>query len=68
MSVNAAPVIAVAALAFVSVIVSTEATFGATFVGAKAFAIVGCESTASVAVAAGAVPALVVVTVPVELR
>ena len=66
-SLNAAPVIAVA-FGFVSVIVSTDAPLGATFTGAKDFAIAGCASTASVAVAAVAVPAFVVVTVPVEFR
>ena len=64
---NAAPVIA-AALVLVSVIVSVEAPFTPIALGAKAFAIAGCASTVSVAEAPAAVPALVVVTLPVELR
>ena len=48
MSVNAAPVMAVA-FALVSVIVSTEAAFGATVAGLNAFAMVGCTSTVNVA-------------------
>jgi hypothetical protein len=64
--VKAAPVIAVA-LAFESVIVSTAVAPGAIALGAKAFAIVGRAITVSVAEAAEAVPALVVLTSPVEL-
>ena len=63
---NAAPVIAVA-FGFVSVMVSSDAAFGATG-ETKDLAIVGCARTASVAVAAAALPALVVVTTPVLLR
>ena len=66
-SVNAAPVIAVALL-LVSVIVSTDTAFGAIGFGANALATAGCARTVKVAVAALAVPALVVVTAPVELR
>src|SRR5471032_1258637 len=66
-SVKATPVMAVA-LVLVSVKVSTDAAFGDTDVGLNAFAIVGCARTVSVEVAAAAVPALVVVTAPVELR
>ena len=66
-SVNAAPVIA-AALGLVSVIVSVEVTPTPTVAGAKAFAIVGCRRTVSVEDALAAVPALVVVTLPVLLR
>ncbi len=64
---NAAPVTA-DAFALVSVIVSTEEPLGAMLDGANALAIVGWANTLSVAVAAAAVPAFVVVTVPVELR
>src|SRR5688500_18108365 len=63
-SVNAAPVIAVA-FGLVSVIVSTDAAFAATATGANALAMVGRASTVNVALAATAVPALVVVTAPV---
>src|SRR6185312_9206988 len=63
-SVKAAPVTA-AAFALESVIVSTEAPLGATDAGAKAFAIDGCASTVSVAVAPATVPAFVVATLPV---
>src|SRR5471030_2085706 len=66
-SVNAAPVIAMA-LVLPSVSVRTDGAPGATDVGANAFASVGWARTVSVAVAAGAVPAFVVVTAPVELR
>jgi hypothetical protein len=66
-SVNAAPVSAVA-FGLVIVIVRTEAELGDTLFGANAFAIVACCSTVSVAVAAAAVPAFVVVTLPVLLR
>ena len=66
-SVKAAPVIAVV-FALERVIVSTEATFGATLAGAKDFASVGCASTLSVAVAAALVPTFAVVTLPVLLR
>ena len=48
--------------------VSTEGAFGATEVGANALAIVGWASTVSVAEAPAAVPAFVVVTLPVLLR
>src|SRR5438105_3448874 len=60
-SVNAAPVIAVA-LGLVRVMVSTEAAFGATLLGLNALAMVGCESTVRVAEAPATVPAFVVVT------
>ena len=67
MSVNAAPVMAVA-LAFVSVIVSTDVAFGATVAGLNAFAIAGCTSTVNVAEAPATLEAgLVVVRLPVEL-
>src|SRR5882672_12470637 len=58
------------ALAFglVSVIVSTEVAPGTISDGANDFATAGCESTVSVADAPVAVPALVVVTLPVLLR
>ena len=67
MSVKATPVIA-AALVLVSVIVRTEVAFVVTVAGAKDFAAVACARTVSVAEALGAVPALAVVTLPVELR
>ncbi len=66
-SVNAAPVIAVA-LEFDSVMVRTAVSPTPAGFGANAFAIVGCALTLSVAEAAVAVPALVVVTEPVVLR
>ena len=65
-SVNAAPLIGVA-FGLVSVIVRTEAPPGTTSEGENAFAIVGCKSTVKVADAPAAVPAFVVVTLPVEL-
>ena len=64
---NAAPVIGVA-FGLVSVIVSSDVAFGADRDGAKDLATAGCASTVSVADAAAAVPALVVVTAPVVLR
>ncbi len=63
---NAAPVMAVV-FEFVSVMVSTVVAPGAMEVGEKAFATVGRANTFNVAVAGAALPALVVVTVPVEL-
>ena len=66
MSVNAAPVIAVA-FVLVSVKVRTEATLVPTAEGAKAFVTTGRASTVKIAEAPAAVPALVVVTLPVEL-
>jgi hypothetical protein len=66
-SVNAAPVIAVV-FEFASVIVSTAVEPGAIELGAKDFVTVGRAETVSVAVAAPAVPAFVVVTLPVLLR
>src|SRR5579859_4370763 len=65
-SVNAAPVIAVAP-GLVSVIVRTEVAPGTMSDGEKLFARDGCASTASAAEAPAAVPALAVVTLPVEL-
>src|ERR1700693_2005772 len=58
------------ALAFglVSVIVRVEVPLMPMVAGAKALAIVGWPSTVSVADAPAAVPALVVVTLPVLLR
>ena len=64
---SAAAVSAVA-FGFVRVIVSTDGVPGVTVEGAKALATVGCASTVSVALAAAALPALVVETVPVLLR
>ena len=64
-SVNAAPVIAVA-LPLVSVTVSVDVPLRPIAVGLKAFAIVGCASTVSVAEAPFAVPWFVV-TLPVAL-
>ena len=64
---KAAPVTAVA-FGFVSVIVSTEATPAPTGFGENAFVIVGWDPTVSVAAAEAAVPAFVVVTLPVLLR
>ena len=63
---NAAPVIA-AALAFDSVIVSTAVALGAISDGLIALATVGWINTVNVADAELAVPALVVVMLPVEL-
>ena len=63
---NVAPVIATA-FGFVSVIVREEMPFTATAVGLNALATVGCASTVNVAEAPADVPALVVVTLPVEL-
>ena len=63
---NAAPVIAVA-FALVSVIVSTDAAFGATVAGLNAFAIAGCVRTVRVAEAPATVAALLLVRFPVEL-
>ncbi len=65
-SVNAAPVIGLA-FALVNVIVSTEVALGATSDGTNALATAGCDSTVSVAEAPAEVPALAVVTLPVEL-
>ena len=62
-----AAAVSAVAFGFVSVIVSTDVAFVATVAGAKAFAIVGWASTLNVAEAPAAVPALVVVTLPVEL-
>ncbi len=64
---NAAPVIAVELL-LPSVMVRTDDAPGPTSDGAKAFVIVGRARTFNVEVAAAAVPALVVETVPVLLR
>jgi hypothetical protein len=50
----------------VSVIVSTEVAPTATAAGVNDLAIAGCASTVSVAEAPAAVPAFVVVTLPVE--
>src|SRR5438105_9396139 len=47
--------------------VATEVALGAIGLVPNAFVIVGCASTVSVAEAPAAVPALVVVTLPVEL-
>src|SRR5439155_22240646 len=60
---------AVSAVAFglVSVMVSTEAAFVPTVAGANALATVACASTVRVAEPPAAVPALVVVTLPVVL-
>ena len=67
-SVNAAPVIAVA-FGLVSVMVSAEVPFTPIAAGANALAIVGLrEHRERGGGAAAAVPALVVVTAPVELR
>src|SRR5258706_7868432 len=66
-SVNAAPVIA-AAFALLSVMVSTEVPAMPIEAGANALATVGCRRTVRVDDALGAVPALVVVTLPVLLR
>ena len=63
---NAAPVSAVA-LALASVIVRTDVVLGAMRDGLNAFVTVGRASTVSVADAPAAVPAFVVVTMPVEL-
>ena len=54
------------ALGLVNVIVSSDVAFGATG-ETKDLATVGCASTVSVAEAAAAVPAFVVVTLPVLL-
>ena len=62
---NAAPVIA-AALPLLSVIVRVDVPLTPIAVGLKAFAMVGCASTVSVAEALAALPAFVVVTLPVE--
>ncbi len=64
---NAAPLIAVV-FALVSVIVRTDVPFAPIGFGEKALVEAGCARTDSVAVAAGAVPALAVVTGPVEFR
>src|SRR5258705_203689 len=66
-SVKAAPVIA-EALVLVSVMVRIDGAFGSMAVGLKLFAMDGCALTVSVAEAAAAVPALVVVTAPVEFK
>ena len=65
-SVNAAPVMALA-FVFVSVIVSVDVPLRPIAVGLNALAIVGCASTVKVAEPPATVPALVVVTLPVEL-
>src|SRR4051812_24681341 len=55
------------AFVFASVIVKTEVTPVPTVAGAKTFATPACASTVSVAAAPAAVPAFVVVTLPVLL-
>ena len=64
---NAAPVIA-DVFAFESVIVRTDVPLAPMAAGANAFATVAWESTFNVAVAAVAVPALVVLMLPVLFR
>ena len=64
---KAAPVTATA-FAFESVMVSVEVPAMPIGFAANAFAIVGCVRTVSVALPAAAVPAFVVVTLPVLLR
>jgi hypothetical protein len=66
-SVKAAPAMAVA-FAFESVKVSSELPLIPTAAGLKALVTAGRESTASVAEAPAALPALLVVTAPVALR
>ncbi len=65
-SVKAAAVIAVV-FEFVSVIVRTDAVPGVTVDGVNDFVAAGCASTVRLADALAAVPAFVVVTVPVVL-